>query len=64
MLHGVPQGYISALLLFNVFLCNLYLFITNTDSVRYTDDNTPFAMGGSELEVINEIESAAESFSL
>ena len=52
-------------LLFNVFLCDLFLFISNIDLVSYADDNTPFAMGGSsELEVINEIKSVVESLTL
>ena len=42
-------------LLFNVFLCDLFLFIPNIDLVSYADDNTPFEMGSSALEVINEI---------
>ena len=51
-------------LLFNVFLCDLFLFIPNIDLVGYADDNTLFAMGSSELEVINEIKSVAESLTL
>ena len=47
------------------FLCDLFLFKQNIDLVNYADDNTPFAMGGtSELEVINEIKSVAESLTL
>ena len=50
---------------FNVFLCDLFLFKPNIDLVSYADDNTPFAMdGSSELEVINEIKSLAESLTL
>ena len=47
-------------LIFNVFLCDLFLFIRNTELVSYADDNTSFAMDSSELEVINEIENAEE----
>ena len=49
---------------FNVFLCDSFLFISNIDLVSYADDNTPFAMGDSELEVINEIKTVAESLTL
>ena len=53
ILHGVTQGSILGPLLFNIFLCDLFLFIPNIDLVSYADDNTPFAMSSSELEVIN-----------
>ena len=36
----------------------------NVDLVTYADDNTPFAMGNSESQVINEIKSVVESLTL
>ena len=58
------KGFILGPLLFNIFLCDLFLFISNIDFVSYADDNTPFAMGSSELEVINKIKSVAEYLTL
>ena len=65
ILHGVPQGSILGPLIFTVFLYDLFLFKPNIDLVNYADDSTPFAMGGSsDLELINEIKSVVESFTL
>ena len=60
----ILQGSILGPLLFNFFLCDLFPFIPNIDLVSYADDNTPFPMGSSELEVINEIKSVTESLPL
>ena len=51
-------------LLFNIFLCDLLLFIPNIDLVSYTDHNTQFALGSSDVQVINEIKCVAESLTL
>ena len=65
ILHGVPHSSILGPLIFTVFLYDLFLFKTNINLVSYADDSTPFAVSGiSELELINEIKSVEESFTL
>ena len=39
---GVSQGSILGWLLFNIFLCDLFLFIKGIDIASYPDDNTPY----------------------
>ena len=63
ILHGVLEGCILGPILSNIFLCDLFLVIPNFDLISYADDNTPFAMDISELALINEIKSAAETLS-
>ena len=48
------MGYHAGKVLFNDFPCYLFLFLSSTDLVTYADDNTPFAMGSSELEVTDQ----------
>ena len=45
ILFGVPQGSILSPILFNIFLCNLFLFIQNKDVANYADDTTLYETG-------------------
>ena len=58
---GVPQGSILGPLLFNTFLCDMFLFCNDIDFASYADDNTPYCIGKTPEEVISQLEKSSKS---
>ena len=56
----VQQGSILGPLLFNIFICDLFIMIDNFNIANFADDNTPFVSGDTPLNVITSLENAAE----
>ena len=58
---GVPQRSILGPLLFNIFLCDMFLFCNDIDFASYADDNTPYCIGKAPEEVISQLEKSSKS---
>ena len=57
----MSQGSILGPLLFNIFLCDLFLFLHDIPGANYADDNTPYCTGLKISDVLIKLENATET---
>ena len=57
--HGVSQGSIHCLLLFNIHPCDLFYFLEDLDIAGYADDITRYTFKENKESVINTLEASS-----
>ena len=58
---GAPQWSILGRLLFDIFLCDIFLFCNGIDFASYTDDSILYCIGKTPEEVISKLEKSSKS---
>ena len=56
VMFGETQGSILGLLLFNIFLADLFLIHSDTDTANFADDNTPYLSAENVEDAIKSLE--------
>ena len=57
---GVPHESILGPLLFNIFLCDMFLFYNDINFASYADNNTPYCIGKTPEEVTNQLQKSSK----
>ena len=60
IVFGLVQRFIFNPVLFNTFLCELYIYVSNIDSANYADGNTLYFTNKHLEIVLNDLEQASD----